>query len=77
MYLNQCRIFFEIVGGMLKTGTGYGMVLGGLSTSLVSALKSEIMARDAIFSDFIAALKPKIPVGSYFLYLFFPLILNF
>ena len=50
------------VTAMLDTNSGYGVVLGGLSTALTSDIKSEILARDTEFSEFIASIKPTLPV---------------
>lgn len=50
------------VGAMIKSPAGFGVVLGGLSLALVDDMQSEIMVRSSVFSDFIAALKPKLPV---------------
>lgn len=51
------------VGAMIKSPAGYGIVVGGKSLALVDDIQSEIIVRSTVFSDFIAKLKPELPVS--------------
>ena len=53
------------IAEMIDTQSGYGVVLGGMTTSLQADIQSQILAREASLTSFISDLKKKLPVRDY------------
>lgn len=52
------------VKALIKTNTGFGFILSGLSPALQADLESLIQGRQNEITEFVASLKHKIPVRS-------------
>lgn len=53
------------VAQMIDTNSGYGIVLGSLSAYLYDDISSLLLLRESIVTEFIAAIKPSLPVSSF------------